>query len=187
MTAQVRKNGDKVSYAVRRSKRAKRMRIAVHCDCSVVVTSPYTLSEQVIKKFVKLKFDWIAKKMAFFSGLDINKDIAVWSKEHYEKHKADALRVISKRVDFFAAKTGLEPNGIKVKMLKTKWGSCSVKRNLNFNYKVLFLDSNLRDYIIVHELCHLKHMNHSKKFWRYVEKVCPDYRDLMEDLKKSGI
>ncbi len=86
------------------------------------------------------------------------------SQKHYLLYKEEAREVILRRVVFFTAKYNFQYKRLAIKNTKTRWGSCSTKRNLNFNYKILFLENNLRDYIIVHELCHLQEMNHSKNF-----------------------
>ena len=91
-----------------------------------------------------------------------------YSREHYLKHKEQARKLCEQKAKFWAEKMGLEYNRIAIKSMKTKWGSCSSKKNLNFNYKILFLDEKDQDYLVVHELSHLKHMNHSKEFWDLV-------------------
>lgn len=78
-------------------------------------------------------------------------------------------------------------NRIAIKNTKTRWGSCSSKGNLNFNYKIIYLESKFVDYLIVHELCHLGEMNHSKRFWALVEKTIPDYIKINKQLKKIHI
>ncbi len=159
------------------------MRIAVYCDCSIVVTSPQSISETQIQKFIRLKSDWIAKKIAFFSSLQIHPDIAIQSEQHYLQHKEKALKTISQRVQKLSEKYQFEPNQIRVKMLKTKWGSCSGKKNLNFNYKLIFLNQDLQDYVIIHELCHLKELNHTKKFWAHVASFIPEYKKIKNRLQ----
>lgn len=180
-------NGNRVSYTLKRSRKAKRMRVAVLCDCSIVVTSPQALPENAILKFIKLKSDWITNKITFFSNLDIDSDIAIWSKDHFEKHKAEALKVVQKKVRHYSKKHDFAPNQVRVKMLKTKWGSCSKKGNLNFSYKIIFLPSKLQNYIVLHELCHLREMNHSKRFWSLLSTYVPDYKDLRDELRKIGL
>ena len=83
---------------------------------------------------------------------------------------------IPARVNYFADKNGFKFNKISIKDLKTRWGSCSSKRNLSFNYKLMHFDKKVIDYVVVHELCHLKELNHSKKFWELVEEIMPNYK-----------
>jgi predicted metal-dependent hydrolase len=78
-------------------------------------------------------------------------------------------------------------NKIFIKNQKTRWGSCSNKKNLNFNYKIVFLPDHLIEYLVVHELCHLKEMNHGKKFWRLVEQMIPHYIDAQKELRNFKI
>ena len=78
-------------------------------------------------------------------------------------------------------------NRVAIKNTTTRWGSCSSKKNLNFNYKIIYLKPYLADYLIVHELCHLGELNHSKKFWALVEKTIPNYAKLNKELKKTNI
>ena len=89
-----------------------------------------------------------------------------------------------KKLNDFAAKMGVHFNMVRIKDVKTLWGSCSSKKNLNFNRKLFLLPEKLIDYICVHELAHLKQMNHSEKFWKEVEKLIPDYRERRAELKR---
>src|SRR5450830_845542 len=75
-------------------------------------------------------------------------------------------------------------NRVAIKNTTTRWGSCSSKGNLNFNYKIIYLKQSLADYLIVHELCHLGELNHSKRFWALVLKIIPDYAKINKELKK---
>ena len=74
-----------------------------------------------------------------------------------------------------------------VKDQKTRWGSCSAKGNVNFNYQLAFLPDELLDYVVIHELAHRRHMNHSRAFWAEVEKYCPDYLERREQLKEYSL
>ena len=84
--------------------------------------------------------------------------------QDYLKFREQARKIITDKVEFFSKKYHFQYNRIAIKNTKTRWGSCSVKRNLNFNYRIIFLDEDLQNYIIIHELCHLRQMNHSKEF-----------------------
>ncbi|MEK7103104.1 MAG: M48 family metallopeptidase, partial [Patescibacteria group bacterium] len=76
---------------------------------------------------------------------------------------------------------------VRIKDIRTKWGSCSSKGNLNFNYKLQFLPTHLIDYIVVHELCHLKQLNHGKEFWNLVIQCIPDAHDRKKELLKTQV
>lgn len=78
-------------------------------------------------------------------------------------------------------------NRVAIKNTTTRWGSCSSKGNLNFNYKIIYLKSHLADYLIVHELCHLGELNHSKRFWALVLKTIPEYAKISKELRKTRV
>lgn len=88
-----------------------------------------------------------------------------------------AKEYIPKRVEEYAKKYDFEYNLVKIKNLNSRWGSCSSKKNLSFNLKLMYFNSNIIDYVIVHELCHLKEMNHSTKFWDLVKAITPNYKE----------
>jgi len=104
----------------------------------------------------------------------------------YVKHKKTARVLVMERVEYFNRIFRFSFSRIAVRNQKTRWGSCSRKGNLNFNVKMLFLPQYLIDYIVVHELCHLKHMNHSKEFWQLVATAIPDFAARKKELKKTG-
>ena len=97
-----------------------------------------------------------------------------------------ARQRITRRVEYFAPLVGVTYNRIFIKEQKTRWGSCSSLGNLNFNWKLILLDEELLDYVVVHELAHRKQMNHSPTFWVEVERVLPDYRERRRWLKNWG-
>lgn len=171
----------KITYQVRKSKRAKRLRIAVYCDTSVVMTVPMGFNLDKAEMYLKKKVDWILDQIEFFKKF---RNFG-WTKtdhKHYLKHKEQALELIKKKVDYWNKIFNFSYNIINIKKQKTRWGSCSKKRNLNFNYKVVFLPDEQVDYLVVHELCHLKEFNHSKRFWQLVERAIPDHRKLKKAL-----
>lgn len=175
-----------ITYTLRKSARARRMRIAVYCDGSVVVTTPFDLRDTVVERFLREKAHWLFAKMSFFRQFE-GRAVARRSNADYLKHKDDAYRIVAERVNYFNKIYGFSFNQINIKNQKTRWGSCSRKGNLNFNYKIVFLPQQLSDYIIVHELCHLREFNHSRKFWSLVERGIPDYLGVRNELKKSGV
>lgn len=94
----------------------------------------------------------------------------------------EAKRYIPLRTQYLAELYGFKFNKVSVKKLKSRWGSCSSKNNLSFNYKLMHFNTKVIDYVIVHELCHLKEMNHSKKFWALVQEIIPDYKVCKREL-----
>lgn len=103
----------------------------------------------------------------------------------YKIYKKKALEIVNERIVFFNQFYGYRWNNIVIRNQKTRWGSCSKKGNLNFNYKIALLPSEVADYIIVHELCHLGEFNHSENFWNLVAKTIPDYKEIRKNLKNN--
>ncbi len=186
MNRQINLHNRVVSYSVRRSKRAKRLRLAVYCDGNFVVTLPRGINESSAEKYIIQKSQWVLNKMDFFKNVSMSKTLKL-TPDDYLKHKDKALELATDRVEHFNKEYGYKYNEISIRNQKTRWGSCSKKKNLNFNFKIAFLPEELRDYIIVHELCHLKEFNHSNKFWNLVAKAMPDYKEITSDLKMKGL
>ncbi|WP_206483573.1 SprT family zinc-dependent metalloprotease [Thalassotalea sp. G2M2-11] len=90
--------------------------------------------------------------------------------------KQQANEVIRQKLPYFIAQTKLSPNAIKIRQYKARWGSCDNKGQLSFNYLLMMVPESVLDYVIIHELCHLKYFNHSTHFWQLVARYCPDYR-----------
>ena len=107
------------------------------------------------------------------------------TKKDYIKHKQQALVLAKKRLLHFNKFYGFKVNKINIKNQKTRWGSCSKKGNLNFNYKIALISERLANYIIVHELCHLKEFNHSQNFWDLVVLAVPDYLEIRRGLRNK--
>ena len=172
-----------ITVDVRKSKKAKRMRIAVYCDGSVIAVHPESVGLNKILSVIENKFSWIKEKIDFFNS---RKDIIIFkgTKKEYLKNKDKALELVKNKVEYFNQFYKFRYNKISIKDQKTRWGSCSKKGNLNFNYKILFLQKELQDYLIVHELCHLKEFNHSKKFWDLVRLKIPNLNNVSKMLRK---
>lgn len=97
-----------------------------------------------------------------------------------------AKKLLFEKAEFYARKMGVKYNQIRIKEQKTRWGSCSRKKNINFNWKIILAPSQAVDYLVVHELAHLKYMNHSACFWQEVEKFFPNYVFWRKWLKQNG-
>jgi predicted metal-dependent hydrolase len=101
----------------------------------------------------------------------------------YLKYKEIARALVMEKLAEFNKIYELSFNHITIRDTKSRWGSCSKKGNLNFNYRIVFLPPPLADYLVVHELCHLQEFNHSQKFWNLVAVAVPDYKKLRKELK----
>ena len=176
----------KPTYIIKKSKRAKRMRLAVYCDGSIVVTTPLGVNQTIIEKFVADKKQWLTDKINFFKSVD-SKAIRTFSEDDYLKHKEEAFKLVLNRIKVFSKKLAFSYNAVNIKNQKTRWGSCSRNNNININYKIIFLPKKQQDYIIVHELCHLKEFNHSHKFWALVSKALPDYLEIKNELRNHEL
>jgi hypothetical protein len=168
-----------VKYKIKKSKRAKYARIAVLADTEVVVTVPFWGRVNVERILVE-KQEWILEVMEKFQGISLVKGNA----EDYKKNKKKAVALVREKVEFFNHIYNFSYQKVCVRNQNGRWGSCSSRGNLNFNYRILFLPAPLVDYIIVHELCHLGQMNHSKKFWDLVGKALPDYKKKRKELRQ---
>ncbi|PAB59224.1 M48 family metallopeptidase [Anaeromicrobium sediminis] len=127
---------------------------------------------------------YIKDKMIIVNAKDKNEErIKSLLKEWYRYH---TRKYIENRVKDFSHKLKLFPGSIRIKDVKTRWGSCSSKRNLNFNLRLAMAPREVIDYVIIHEMCHLVHLNHSKEFWGLVEKILPNYKKYKNHLKELG-
>lgn len=156
------------------------MRLAVHPGGLVVVTAPERFSGSVIERFVSAHEAWIERAAA---RMRKRKALPVRGRRAYLKYKEEARRRLTARVQQWAAVCGLKYGRISIKDTSSLWGSCSRKGNLNFSYKLIFLPEELQDYVVVHELCHLMHPNHSPAFWAFVKKAQPEYIRLRLELR----
>ena len=103
---------------------------------------------------------------------------------HYRQYRTVAETVIRHKVEQWSYILRLDYNRVTIRNQKSRWGSCSQSKNLNFNYKLIFLPEHLLDYVIVHELCHLRELNHSRNFWSLVEGVLPEYKAHKKQLRE---
>ncbi len=103
-----------------------------------------------------------------------------------KRYKKAARTQFENRVAYYHTITGGHYTSITVRDQKSRWGSCSSKGTLSFNYRLIFAPPRVLDYVVVHELCHLTHMNHSKDFWNMVGEVMPDYKLYKNYLREHG-
>lgn len=169
----------------------KTLGIEIREESTLLVRAPYRLPKKDILRFINEKSDWIEKSMKKVKERqektrDELQDIQRLTMQEIEQLADRALEVIPKRVAYYAEKTGVTYGRITIRNQKTRWGSCSQKGNLNFNCLLMLAPPEIVDYVVVHELCHRKEMNHSPRFWAEVEKVLPDYKIRRQWLKDNG-
>lgn len=169
-----------------KSKR-KTFSLEIKPDLEIICRAPLGASEKEINTFIDNHKQWLEKniKKAEQRAAQAAHTL-ILSDAEINLLKAQAKAYIPKRVEFFANQMGIEYGSVTVRMQKTRWGSCSSKGNLSFNCLLMLTSDYITDYVIVHELCHIKEMNHSKKFWSQVENVLPDYRKRRDELKETG-
>ena len=167
-------------YRVVRSHR-KTMALHILPDGTVEVRCPKTMSQQRIHAFVEEKTPWIMKKLQNHPSAQ-EKLSAAELKELTEQAKS----ILSEKLAYYAPLVGVTYGRVTVRHQKTRWGSCSAKGNLNFNCLLVLAPSQVQDYVIVHELCHIRHLNHSAQFWALVETILPDYAASRKWLKVNG-
>ena len=174
-----------LEYTLKVSKRARRMRLAVYCDGSFVVTAPAAMNTSLIEQFIVRKSRWVLDKLEYFKKFP-GRILRGTRKDFLERKKA-AYALVEERIKHFNQIYQFSFNKITIKHQKTCWGSCSRKGNLNFNFKIILLPERLANYIVVHELCHLGELNHSRKFWDLVAKTIPNYLEIRSELKLNRI
>jgi len=174
----------KVDYTLKTSKRARHLRLAVYCDGQFVVTAPQNLSQRQIESFILQKAQWVINKINRFKKFP-GQALGRLKNKDYLKYKESALILVQTRIAHFNQFYNAKINGISIRNQKTRWGSCSKKGRVSFNYKIWLVPNEFADYIIVHELCHLIEFNHSKKFWELVARMIPDYKEIRFMLKKN--
>ena len=169
--------------------RSKRKTIAIQItpEPKVIVRAPMRASRKDIERFLQEKDAWIRKHITQFERQREQRRMVAPLTDDEIRELADrALAYIPDRVKYYAELAGVTYGRITIRSQHTRWGSCSRKGNLNFNCLLMMTPPEVIDYVVVHELCHRKEMNHSAAFWDEVEKILPDYRGPKNWLKKNG-
>ena len=153
----------------------------------ITIRAPRLMPVPMVLSFVKEKEAWIVK--TYLKQRELTP--ALEEKSHQtlalEKRYRDAATdFIPKRVEYYHTFTGGNYSKITIRDQKTRWGSCSASGTLSFSFRLMMAPPRVLDYVIVHELCHLTHMNHSKEFWNMVESILPDYKEHRKWLKENG-
>ncbi len=179
---------EEVPVTFTRSRR-KTVSVSVSEDGSIRLRAPFFVPERECLDFLRKSQDWILKnldKRRAFEEAHPKADLTPVQIEVMEKIYRDAAyRYLPERAAYYAPIIGVTYNRIFIRSQKTRWGSCSADGNLNFNWRLMMAPPRIQDYVVVHELCHRLHMNHSPAFWACVERVLPDYRERRRWLKEN--
>ncbi len=223
-------NGQTITYTVKRSLRAKHVRLEVRRQTGLTVVVPYSYKIGQLPRLLQSKERWISSNLArcsHFQSLSAGKELSSGDTVPYlgrdlelvkrENHsgvgsvtlegntlavspglfkngilelalerwyRTEAAKLINERADKLSSQMGISYKRIVIRGQKTRWGSCSHKKNLSFNWKLIMAPELVIDYVIIHELTHLKEMNHSKRFWELVAQYCPRWREYKKWLKQ---
>jgi predicted metal-dependent hydrolase len=185
MKTEIELHKQRVEYVFKQSTRARRIWLTVKCDGTFLVTAPPRMDPQRVASFIHQKADWVLSKIDYFKknpGVVVKASI-----KDFKLHKSAALRLARARLEHFNKIYGFTYKKVSIRRQHTRWGSCSREGNLSFNFQIIHLPPHLSDYIIVHEICHLKEFNHSKKFWALVEKAVPNHLQIRKEFKHINL
>ncbi|MDD5068123.1 MAG: M48 family metallopeptidase [Candidatus Pacebacteria bacterium] len=171
--------GEKVE--IQESSRARHLRVIVEVDGKVRAVMPVGYSERKLAAFFEEVRPRIEKKVLYFQKRKHKIHIKS-SRADFLRLKKSALALAISRLEHFNQFYNFKYKKVSIRNQKTRWGSASRKGNLQFNYKIALLPPEHRDYIIVHELCHLGEFNHSRAFWALVAKQIPRWKELRKSL-----
>lgn len=174
------------SYIIKTMRRSRHLRLTIHRDGRVIVTKPYFLSQASVEAFLRSKAEWVRLKLEHFKNLPAPL-VRQPDRQDYLKHKEAARTLIIDRLDYFNSFYNFKYQRLSVRDQQTRWGSCSKKGNLNFSYRLINLSTELRDYVIIHELCHLQEFNHSPHFWNLVARVFPKHKEARRRLRGKAV
>jgi len=171
-------------YILIRSGR-KTLSLSVRPDGTAEVHAPYRMPVSEIDAFVRSKADWLAKVRAKLAST-AEMAAEAYSREDLRRMAKELKTALPGLLDRYARLLGVSYGRVAIRCQKTRWGSCSSKGNLNFNCLLAEAPDSVLAYVVAHELCHRKEMNHSKRFWALVAGVCPSYKDSVRWLKTEG-
>ncbi len=223
-------NGQTITYTLKRSLRARRVRLEIRPQTGLSVIVPRSYNIGQVSELLKSKERWVSRnleRLSHFQSLPAKKELSCGDTVPYlgrdlelvkrknqdgvddvtlegnmlavspvlfkngilelaleRWYRTEAARLINERADKLSSNMGISYKRIIIRGQKTRWGSCSRKKNLSFNWKLVMAPQPVLDYVIIHELTHLKEMNHSKKFWELVAQYCPEWREHKKWLKQ---
>ena len=169
-----------MEYKLIRQPRRKKLLLIVNPLCEVIVKAGVFSTQQSIDEFVNSKSEWIRKQQQYFKN-KYHTRISV-TQEQRNILKKELLPEMTELVEKYSEIMDVTPKSIKITVAEKRWGSCSGRQTICFSYRCAFLSQRCKEYIVIHELCHLKQMNHSQMFYQLVAKYMPEYREVEKEL-----
>lgn len=180
-----------IEYELIRSKR-RSVGFEVKPGGRIIIKIPNRMPLSSLPQMIEAKKDWLYEAYLRQSSKE---DVSQLRQEEKsdprliyleKKYRQAAKQYIYERVEYYLPLTGGHYSSIRIGDQKTRWGSCSSNKTLSFSWRLMLAPPRVLDYVVVHELCHLTHMNHSKEFWTLVASVDPDYKEHRKWLKENG-
>ncbi|MFZ1720754.1 MAG: M48 family metallopeptidase [Candidatus Moraniibacteriota bacterium] len=176
-------SGRKIPYKVIRRKGMRRMLLSFSSGGELILTAPRLTPAFFINAFLEKSRSWIDTHLA---RILTRQDTVSHQKSEYLEKRGEAHRIIERRVIELAIRHGFQYQKISIRNQQTRFGSCSRSGNLSFHYRIAFFTPEERDYVIIHELCHLRHFNHSLAFWNEVSRFSPNYEYIRKSLSQRS-
>jgi predicted metal-dependent hydrolase len=152
-----------------------------------IVRAPKKASESFIRNFVVSKQDWIVKTLSKIIHRVKDHPKLDYTPQQISEFKTSARKVLKERLDYWSGIMGLKYTIFRLSGARTRWGSCSGCDVISLNWRLILVEKPLIDYVVIHELAHVKQKNHSARFWSLVEKYDPDYRLHRNKLKENQV
>lgn len=179
--------GQDVGYILKVSRLARNIRIAIHPGGELIVTQPRYASFKLVENFLSEKAQWVVDGIENSKKKSAADPLSSLTRRDYLNNREKARTLVTERLEFYNHYYGFKYAKVIIRNQKTCWGSCSRAGNLNFNFRLLYLPQEVCDYVVVHELCHLKEFNHSVQFWNLIAKTIPDFSTRRKKLKKGQL
>ncbi len=143
------------------------------------VRAPYGCPQAVIERFIEKNQGWLEKR------LQEHQEQKQYTPQEIEALRRRAKEYLPPRVAYYAAQMGVAPTAVRITSARTRYGSCSGKNSINFSLYLMEKSNRAIDYVVVHELAHIKQHNHSPAFYKEIEKILPDYKERIKELKQK--
>ncbi len=179
-------NGENIPYEIIRSSR-KTIGLEISQEAQVIVRAPARMSLRDIEAFVQERRGWIEKNRARQlerKRASASIDWKVKKQDTYAWAMSDGGELLLMKVRYYADLMGVHVKRVTIRDMKTRWGSCTSKGHISFSWKIFVMPERLADYLIIHELSHLRHMDHSSAFWAHVGMYCPEYKKIKKEFER---